>query len=75
MQQDGLEEKVGDGEVETKIITTPFVQVPLGVTEDRLIGTVDIEESMKVSRSHECKSCEVIQQPLIHVQTPMAYRG
>lgn len=32
----------------TKIRAAPFVQIPLGVTEDRLVGTVDIEASMKV---------------------------
>jgi len=43
-----LAEKLGSGEVQTKIREAPFVQIPLGVTEDRLVGTVDIEASMKV---------------------------
>jgi magnesium chelatase subunit D len=48
--EDGLFEKVqrnADGSVKTRILESPFVQVPLGVTEDRLVGTVDIEASMK----------------------------
>jgi Mg-chelatase subunit ChlI len=49
--QDGLAEKLPAGEVVRRIREAPFVQIPLGVTEDRLVGTVDIEASMKVRRS------------------------
>lgn len=48
--QDGLEERLAGQEIRTRIKDAPFVQIPLGVTEDRLVGTVDIEASMKVGR-------------------------
>jgi len=38
-------------ERETKVIATPFVQVPLNVMEDRLIGSADLEESVKTGKS------------------------
>ncbi|XP_027362392.1 magnesium-chelatase subunit ChlD, chloroplastic isoform X1 [Abrus precatorius] len=48
--EDGLTQRLeydSDGNIKTRIIKSPFVQIPLGVTEDRLIGSVDVEESVK----------------------------
>ncbi|TKY71047.1 Magnesium-chelatase subunit ChlD [Spatholobus suberectus] len=48
--EDGLTERLeydSAGNIKTRIIKSPFVQIPLGVTEDRLIGSVDVEESVK----------------------------
>ena len=39
------------GERETEVINAPFVQVPLNVMEDRLIGSADLEESVKTGKS------------------------
>ncbi|KRH77668.1 hypothetical protein GLYMA_01G226700v4 [Glycine max] len=48
--EDGLTECLeydSAGNIKTRIIKSPFVQIPLGITEDRLIGSVDVEESVK----------------------------
>ncbi|OIV94941.1 hypothetical protein TanjilG_22138 [Lupinus angustifolius] len=48
--EDDLTERLeydSSGNIKTRIVKSPFVQIPLGVTEDRLIGSVDVEESVK----------------------------
>lgn len=53
---DILQEDLNNGGVplserETEVISTPFVQIPLNVMEDRLVGSADLEESIKTGRS------------------------
>mmetsp|Transcript_737 Transcript_737/g.1139 ORF Transcript_737/g.1139 Transcript_737/m.1139 type:complete len:786 (-) Transcript_737:66-2423(-) len=38
-------------ERETEVIPAPFVQVPLNVMEDRLIGSADLEESVRTGKT------------------------
>eukprot|EP00466_Bigelowiella_natans_P009666 jgi/Bigna1/58389/fgenesh1_pm.83_\ len=48
--ESGLADKLDGKAAKKKVRSAPFVTIPLGVTEDRLIGTVDIEESTKLGK-------------------------
>mmetsp|Transcript_50437 Transcript_50437/g.163205 ORF Transcript_50437/g.163205 Transcript_50437/m.163205 type:complete len:874 (-) Transcript_50437:66-2687(-) len=43
-------QKDADGNPVTKVIDCPFVELPLGCTEDRLVGSLDVQASMEQGR-------------------------
>ena len=51
LENNGQDARSTNTNLATEIIPTPFIQIPLGVTEDRLLGSVDVEESVKFGKT------------------------
>src|SRR5215203_5797887 len=41
-----------DGQLETELRATPFVDLPVSATEDRVVGTLDIEKAIQKGERH-----------------------
>lgn len=44
--------RYGNGQILTEIRQTPFIDLPVSATEDRVVGTLDIEKAIKTGEKH-----------------------
>jgi len=44
-------EKLTLGDLETEVVDAPFVQIPLNVMDDMMVGSIDVEQSVKTGTS------------------------